>query len=252
MRPITGLVLGSVLIPSGLLIGMTWVPSSMTDRAAYSQASSCTSPDIRSRACWTETPATVTATRVIHHYRGNEDWEVALNDAFGDQLVDVAHQSTFNQLGTGSHVVARFWNGKVVVLHVNGAADLPTDEEPGRQVIIAILCAIFVLICGGVFFLGGLGLHRHEGNWTYSASRSEWSESLFDALGPRLRLWLEAAFVIGFFTLCFAGIAWFAFDVPIVPATLVCLGLGALGWAWALHERARRLMQGRAYRSKRR
>lgn len=252
MRPITGLLLGSVLIPSGLLLAMTWVPSSISDRSAYSQASSCSSPDVRARSCWTETPATVTATRVFHHRRGNDDWEVDLKDDFGAQVVDVAHQSTFNQLAAGDQVVARFWNGNIVLLHVSGAADLPTDEEPGRQVIIAILCAVFVLFCGAIFFLGELGLHRHHGTWTYSASRSEWSASLFDAVGSRLRLWLESIIVIGFFTLGIAGIAWSAFDVPILPATLVCLGLGALGWAWLLHQRARMVMEGRAPGEKRR
>jgi hypothetical protein len=139
-----------------------------------------------------------------------------------------------------------------VVFRVPGDEDLPTDNEPGRQLVIAILSGAFVLLCGGVFFLGGLGLHRHERSWVRTASRSEWEENIFDVVAPPARRWLEFIFVVAFVGLVCTGIAWAWFDVPPLPVALVSVGLSALGFGWALHHRARMAIEHRSSGPKRR
>lgn len=240
------------MIPVGLLIGLAWVPSSAADLSAYSASSACTTPNTASRTCWTEVPATVSKTVVVPRPKGNSDWRVLLTDQFGTQSVDVAHRSVFNRLTAGDEISARFWGGHLVLLCVPGDEDLPTDEEPGRQLAIAVICGIFALLAGAIFFLGGLGLHRYEGSWTLTASRSEWEENIFNVVAPSARRWLEFILVVSFVGLASTTIAYAWFDIPPLPVALVTVGLVALAYAWLLHHRARSELDNRKLRPKHR
>jgi hypothetical protein len=243
MKPVTGLVLGSAMFTVGLVAGLTWVPASVADAIEYAPAGACQQPAANGSGCWTEVDAMVTGTHGIPRSRGNSDWVVELSDQFGQQRPQVAHRDVFNHLTAGESVSVRFWKGRVALIHVPGGGDLPTDNEPGRQLGIASLVTVFTLLAGTFFFLGALGVHRDAGSWTLSASREEWSEDLFDAVAPPVRMWIEATFFIIFVSLVATTIAWVWFDVPLVPAAAVSLGLMALGWAWLLHHRARMVMR---------
>lgn len=242
MKPVTGLVLGSLVFTVGLVAGLTWVPASVADAIEYAPAGACQQPTANGSGCWTEVGAVVTGTHINPRPKGNSNWVVDLTDEFGLQHPQVAHRDVFNQLTAGEAVSVRFWKGGVALIHVPGGGDLPTDNEPGRQLGIASLATIFFLLCGVVFFLGALGVHRHAKSWTRSVSRDEWSEDLFDAVAPAARLWAEAIFLILFVSLVATTIAWVWLDVPLLPAAAVSLGLAALGWAWLLHVRARSVM----------
>jgi hypothetical protein len=252
MRPITSLAVGAVLLPVGLVIGLAWVPAAAADRTAYDASTACATPNIAARNCWTEVPATVTKTQVLPRRRGNSDWNVWVTDQFGSQSVNVAHRSAFDRLHPGEGISARFWAGRLILLRVAGYEDQQTDDEPGRQLVIAIICGLFALLAGAIFFLGGIGLHRHQRSWMRTASRAEWDESIFDAVAPPLRSWLVFVFVVAFVGLTATTIAWAWFDIPPLPVALVTVGLAALGFAWLLHHRARMLLQGKAFRAKRR
>lgn len=247
MRPITGLVLGSVVFMVGLVTGLTWVPASVADAIEYGPAGPCQQPTANGSGCWTEVNAVVTGTHVYLRPRGNSSWVVDLTDEFGLQHPQVAHRDVFNHLSAGESVSARFWKGRVALIHVPGSNELPTDDDPGRQVGFATLVAMFSLLAGLIFFLGALGVHRHAGSWTRSVSRAEWSEDLFDAVNPPARRWLEAIILIPLVGLTPAVLVWAWFDVPLVPAAAVGLGLAALGWAWLLHVRARSVMGQRSF-----
>lgn len=246
MRPITGLVLGSVLIPLGLGISLTWLPSSIADAVAYNAAGACTEPVPDGSGCWTEVGALVAQTHIYPRPRGNSNWVVELTDQFGRQRTQVAHRNAFNRLTPGEPVTARFWRGRVILIHVPGSDDLPTDNEPSRQMGIASLTAVFIMLAGSVFFLGALGVHRHGRSWTRSVSRDEWNKDLFDAVAPPARLWAEAIFLIGFVSLVVTTIAWMWFDLPLLPLAAVTVGVAALGWGWLLHHRARTVMERRS------
>ena len=194
----------------------------------------------------------MTKTEIVPRPKGNSDWRVALTDQFGTQTVNVAHRSVFNRLTGGDEISARFWGGHLVLLRVPGDEDLPTDDEPGRQLVIAILCGAFCLICGAIFFLGGLGLHRYEGSWMVTASRSEWDENIFNVVAPPVRRWLEFILVVAFVGLAATTIAWAWLDIPPLPVALVTVGLCALGYAWLLHHRARMAMESGQFRRKHR
>jgi hypothetical protein len=246
MKPVTGLVLGSVVFTVGLVTGLTWVPASVADAIEYGPAGPCQRPTANGSGCWTEVSAVVTGTHVYLHPRGNSNWVVDLTDEFGLQHPQVAHRDVFNHLTVGESVSARFWKGRVALIHVPGSDELPTDNDPGRQVGFATLVAVFSLLSGLIFFLGALGVHRHAGSWTRSASRAEWSADLFDAVNPPARRWLEAIILIPLVGLAPAVLAWGWFDLPLVPAAAVGLGLAALGWAWLRHHRARSVMERRS------
>ncbi|HVH65037.1 MAG TPA: hypothetical protein VM674_03305 [Candidatus Acidoferrum sp.] len=252
MRPITSLAVGAVLLPVGLVIGLAWVPAAAADRTAYDASTACATPNPAARTCWTEAPATVEKTEVVARLRGNSDWRVSVTDEFGDQTVNVAHRGVFNRLAAREGIAARFWGGHLVLLRIAGDEDLPTDDEPGRQLVIAIMCGFFVLLAGAIFFLGGIGLHRHQGSWMRTASRAEWDENIFDAVAPPWRRWFEFGFSVVFFTLASTAIAWGWFDIPPVPVALVTVGLAGLAYAWLLHYRARQVMEGKPFRAKRR
>jgi len=245
MKPVTGLVVGAAMTALGLAVGLTWVPASVADAIEYGSADPCPQPTALGAGCWTEVDAMVVGTHVIPRRRGNSTWVVDLSDRFGRQLTQVAHADVFKHLTPGQPVSVRFWKGRVALIHIPGAADLSTDNEPGRQLGIASLSTVFVLSCGLVFFLGAFGVHRHAGSWTRSVSRVKWSTDLFDAVAPPARRWAEAIVLILFVSVVATTIAWGWFDVPLVPAAAVSLGLTALGWAWLLHHRARTVMEGR-------
>ena len=247
MRPITGLLLGSVLVPVGLGISLTWLPAWVADAFEYGAASACAEKVSNGTACWTEVGASVAGTHRVPRPRGNSNWVVDLTDEFGRQHVQVAHRDVFKRLTPGEAVSVRFWKGQVAVIRIPGSGDLPTDNEPGRQLGLASLTAVFVLLCGAVFFLGALGVHRHARSWTRSVSRDQWTDDLFDAVAPPARLWAEAIFLILFVSLVTTGVAWLWFDVPLLPAAAITLGLTTLGWAWLLHHRARTAMEGRPF-----
>ena len=247
MKPVTGLVLGSVVFTVGLVTGLTWVPASVADAIEYGQAGACQQPTANGSGCWTEVGAVVTGTHVNPRPRGNSNWVVDLTDEFGIQHPQVAHRAVFNQLTPGESVSVRFWKGRVALIHVPTADDLPTDNEPGRQLGIASLSTIFAVLGGLVVFLGALGVHRHSGSWMRSVNRAQWSEDLFDMVAPPARLWLQATFFILFVGLAATTIAWGWFDVPLLPAAAITLGLTTLGWAWLLHHRARTAMEGRPF-----
>jgi hypothetical protein len=242
MKPITGLVLGTAGIAFGLWAGLAWVPSSIADLIEYGKAGACKEPVANGSGCWTEVSAVITGTHVFPHARGNSTWVVDLTDKFGAQRPKVAHRSVFNRLASGQPVTVRFWKGWVAIIHIPGGDDLPTDQEPGRQLGIASLTAIFTLLAGLVIFLGGLGVHRHAGSWTRSVAREDWSNDLFDLVAPPARLWFQATVAILFVSLGATTAAWIWFDVPLLPAAAVSLGLAALAWAWLLHHRARAVM----------
>ena len=252
MKPITSLAIGAVLVPVGLLIGFAWVPSAAADLSAYNGAVPCTTPTSAARTCWTEVSATVTKTEIVPRSKGNSDWRVSVTDQFGMQSVDVAHRSVFNRLTAGDEISARFWGEHLVLLRVPGDEDLPTDDEPGRQLVIAILCGAFCLLSGAIFFLGGLGLHRYEGSWMVTASRSEWDENIFNVVAAPARRWLEFILVVSFIGLASTTIAYGWFDIPPLPVALVTVGLCALGYAWLLHHRARTAMESDQFRRKHR
>ena|ERR1700730_1518531 len=246
MKPITGLVLGSLLLPIGLVSGLLWVPSSVGDAISYGAADACVEASPNGSGCWTEVSATVTSTYLRRHPRGNDDWVVVLSDLYGQQRPHVAHRSVFKSLANGQTVVARFWKGSVALIRVPAGDELPTDDEPGRQLGFASLVTVVFLLGGVIFFLGALGVHRHAGSWTRSASRLEWGDDLFDAVSPPLRRWLEAIIVIPLVGLTPAFLVWEWLDVPLVPAAGVGLGLAAFGWVWLLHQRARTVMERRS------
>jgi hypothetical protein len=246
MKPVTGLVFGAAMTTLGLAVGLMWVPSSVVDAIEYGSAEVCQEPSANGSGCWTEVSAVVTGTHDNPRRRGNSTWVVDLSDQFGHQHPQVAHRSVFKHLTPGEPVSVRFWKGRVVLLHVPGVDDLPTDDEPGRQLGIASLVTVFTLLCGVVFFLGAFGVHRHAGSWTRSVSRTAWSDDLFDALAPPARLWAEAIFLISFVGLVVTTIAWGWFDLPLLPVAAVTLGFTALGWAWLLHHRARMVMERRS------
>jgi hypothetical protein len=246
MKPVTGLVLGSVVFTVGLVTGLTWVPASVADAIEYGPAGPCQQPAANGSGCWTEVSAVVAGTHVNPRPRGNSNWVVDLTDGFGIQHPQVAHRDVFNHLTAGESVSVRFWKGRVAVIHVPSADDLPTDDEPGRQLGIASLSTVFAVLGGLVVFLGALGVHRHSGSWMRSATRAEWSEDLFDVVSPPARRWLEAIILIPLVGLAPAFLVWAWFDVPLVPAAAVGLGFAALGWAWVFHVRARALMRQRS------
>jgi hypothetical protein len=246
VRPITGLVLGSVLIPLGLGISLTWLPSSVADAFEYGAATACPEPAANGSGCWTEVSAVVNETHVYPRLRGNSNWVVDLTDQFGRQRPQVAHRDVFNRLTPGEPVTVRFWKGRVALIHVPGSNDLPTDNEPDRQIGMASLTTVFTVLAGSVFFLGALGVHRHARSWTRSVSRDAWSDDLFDAVAPPARLWAEAIFLIGFVSLVMTTIAWGWFDLPLLPVAAITLGFTALGWGWLLHHRARTVMERRS------
>jgi hypothetical protein len=243
MKPVTGLVVGAAMTTLGLAAGLLWVPSSVVDAIAYGSAEVCQESIANGPGCWTEVSAVVTGTHDYPRRKGNSTWVVDLTDQFGHQRPQVAHRSVFKHLTVGEPVSARFWKGRVVLIHVPGADDLSTDDEPGRQLGMASLVTIFTLLCGVVFSLGAFGVHRHAGSWTRSVSRTDWSDNLFDALAPPARLWAWAIFFILFVSLIATLIAWAWFDVPLLPTATVSLGLTALGWAWLLHHQARTLLE---------
>jgi hypothetical protein len=243
MKPVTGLALGSLMFTVGLVTGLTWMPSSIADAIAYGSAAACQEPAANGSGCWTEVGAVVTGTHVVPRVRGNSDWVVELSDQFGTQRPQVAHREDFNHLTPGEPVSVRFWKGQVALIRIPGGGDLPTDNEPGRQVGFASLVALFSLLGGLIFFLGAVGVHRHSGSWTLSVSRAEWSDDLFDAVSPPARRWLEAIILIPLVGLAPAFLVWAWFDVPLVPAAAVGLGFTSLGWSWLLHVRARQVMR---------
>ncbi len=245
MKPVTGLVLGSVVFTVGLVTGLTWVPAAVADAIEYGPAGACQQPTANGSGCWTEVGAVVTGTHIDPRPRGNSNWVVDLNDEFGRQRPQVAHREVFNHLTAGGSVSVRFWKGRVALIHVPGAGDLPTDDEPGRQLGIASLSTVFAVLGGLVVFLGALGVHRHSGSWMRSVTRAEWSDDLLDMVAPPARLWFQAICFILFGGLAATTIAWVWFDAPLVPAAAVSFGLAALGWAWSLHHRARTVMEGR-------
>jgi hypothetical protein len=252
VRPITGLVLGSVLIPLGLGISLTWLPSSVADAFEYGAATACREPAANGSGCWTEVSAVVTGTQIYARPRGNSNWVVDLTDQYGRQRPQVAHRGIFNRLTPGEPVSVRFWKGRVVLIHVPGGDDLPTDTEPGRQIGMASLATVFTLLAGSVFFLGALGVHRDRRSWTVSVSRYEFGRDMVDAVAPAARRWVEAVLIIGLIGIFGAILAHAVFGASILFAALVCTGLGALLWAWSLHHRARMELAKRVSRQDRR
>jgi hypothetical protein len=242
MKPITGLVVGSLCLLTGLVSGLAWVPSSVADSVAYSAAGACKELAPNGPGCWSEIHATVIRTEILPQPLARNFWVVVIIDGFGQQRFEVAHRNVFKTLAEGDTVVARFWKGSVALVHIPGRGDLPTENEPGNQLGTASMVAVFSLLAGLVFFLGALGLHRHAGSWTLSLSRDVWRDELIDVVASPGHRWLQAMLIIVCVGLGPAALAWAFFDVPLLPAAAVGLGFASLGWAWYLHLRARRLM----------
>ena len=249
MKPVTGAVIGSVLVPLGLILSLTWLPSSVADALSYGWAGPCKEPIRNGSGCWTEVTAVVTGTSIVHRSK-HDDWIVNLDDDFGRQQVIVNHSGVFDDLRPLVSVSARFWNDSVVLIHVPGHGDLTTDDEPGTKAGWAMVITAFTLLGGAVFFLGALGVHRDKGSWTRSVSRDEFGEDMFDAIAPPARRWAQAIVVLALVGIIGATLAFAWLGVPIIPSALVCVGLAALVWAWSLHHRARIALLRRAARSK--
>jgi hypothetical protein len=251
VRPITGLVLGSVLVPLGLVFSLTWLPSSVADAFAYGAAGACKEAVPNGSGCWTEVSAVVTGTKVVPHRR-SDSYYVDLEDDFGHQHVEVAHSHVFDGLQPPQAVSARFWKGDVTLLHVPGAGNLTSESEPGTKAGWAAVSVAAILLFGGVFFLGALGVHRDRRSWTVSVSRYEFGRDMVDAVAPAARRWVEAVLIIGLIGIFGAILAHAVFGASILFAALVCTGLGALLWAWSLHHRARMELAKRVSRQDRR
>lgn len=249
MKPVTGAVIGSVLVPLGLVLSLTWLPSSIADALSYGAAGPCKEPIPNGAGCWTEVTAVVTGTSVVHHSK-HDDWIVNLDDDFGRQEVIVNHSSVFDDLRPLASVSARFWHGSVVLVHVPGRGDLTTEDEPGTKAGWAMLVTAFTLLGGAVFLLGALGVHRDKGSWTRSVTRDEFGTDMFDAIAPPARRWVQAIVALAFFGIFGATLAYAFFGAPIIPSALVVVGLSALAWAWSLHHRARVVLSRRASGSK--
>ena len=238
MKPVTAVVIGSVLIPVGLVMALTWLPSSIADALRYGSAGPCKEPIPNGSGCWTEVTAVVTGTREIPRSK-HTDWVVGLEDDFGQQQVTVTHRSVFHDLVPSQSVSARFWEGQVALIHIPGRGDLPTEEEPGNKAGFATLTTAFVLLFGAFFFVGGLGVHRARASWTRSVDRDELGRDIFDMVAPPVQRWIVAIFVLAVFGIFGAVLAYAWFGAPIFSSALVSMGLGALLWAWSLHHRAR-------------
>jgi hypothetical protein len=249
MRPVTGLVLGSILIPLGLVLSLIWLPSSIADALSYGFARSCTEPVPNGAGCWSEVSAIVTKTEVLSGRYTTRSY-VDLRDDFGSQEVEVLPGTTFDNLRSGDPVSARFWRGEVALIHVPRATDLTTASHPTQNMGIALVAVAAALLFGGLFFLGALGVHRYQGSWTVSLSGSKYDEHMFDAVAPPTRRWLEGSGIIAFGALAGGVLANANLGTAIVPGVLVSAGLAALAWAWWLHHRARRSWKGGKSRSK--
>lgn len=239
MKPVTGVVVGAVLIPLGLAISLTWLPASIADALAYNAAGACQEPIPNGSGCWTEMNAVETGTEAVRRGKSISHY-VDLEDDFGTQRVEVRNTSAFQSLEPGQSVSVRFWKGSVVVIHVPGHGDLLSEGEPGTTAGFALLVVLGTILFGGIFFLGGLGVHRDQGSWTRSVSRDEFGKELFDAVAPPARRWVQALFTIGLAAVVGPLFAHGLFGAPVLPAVLVCAGLGALVWAWILRHRSRR------------
>jgi hypothetical protein len=244
-RPIIWLLVGAVLIPLALVVSLTWLPSSIAEAQAYGAAGACKEPILNGSGCWTEISAVETGTEIVPHKRSAE-YYVHLQDDFGQQRVLVFYRRAFDQLRPGQLVSARFWNGYVALIHVPGQDDLVSEDEPGTTVGYALLLALFTLLIGAIFFLGGLGVHREYGSWTRSVPGEDFGSDMFDAVPPPARPWVAGLVGIGLVTIVGALIAHLIFGAPLVPAILLCAGLGALLWAWALFHRVRSIAQRRS------
>lgn len=249
MRPVTGLVLGSILIPLGLVLSLIWLPSSIADALSYGSAHACSEPVPNGAGCWTEVSAVVTKTEVLSG-RYTTRYYVDLRDDFGSQGVEVLPGTTFDNLRNGQAVSARFWKGEVALIHVPGATDLTTTGHPTQNTGIALVAVAATLLLGGLFFLGALGVHRYLGSWTVSLSGSKYDAHMFDAVAAPARRWLEGTSIVAFAALAGGVLANANFGTAIVPGVLVSAGLAALAWAWWLHYRARKAWKGGKSRSK--
>ncbi|HET9849234.1 MAG TPA: hypothetical protein VFR68_11835 [Candidatus Dormibacteraeota bacterium] len=251
MKPVIGLVLGSVLIPLGLVLSFTWLPSSIAEATSYADAGPCKEPIPNGNRCWTEVGAVVKGTEVVHHSKSSS-YYVDLQDDFGTQRVEVAPNGTFDALRPAQTVSARFWRGNVALIHVQGADDLTSESEPGTQLGWAIMAVVATLLAGSVFFLGALGVHRVERSWTVSVTRAEYGEDMLDAVAPPARRWLQAILVIASLGFCGGVLAHAIFGAALIPAGLISAGMGALLSAWLLHHQVRtspaRRQPGRKHR----
>jgi len=239
MRPVTGLVLGLILIPLGLVLSLIWLPSSIADALSYGSAHQCAEPIPNGPGCWSEVSAVVTKTEVVSGRYTTRHY-VDLRDDFGSQEVEVLPGSSFDDLRSGDTVSARFWKGEVALIHVPEATDLATASHPSQNMGIALAAAAATLLFGGLFFLGALGVHRYQGSWTVSLSGSKYDEHMFDAVAPPVRRWLEGTSIIAFAALAGGVLANANFGTAIFPGVLVSAGLAALAWASWLHHRARK------------
>lgn len=249
MRPVTGLVIGSILIPVGLVLSLIWLPSSIADALSYGSAHQCTQTVPNDAGCWSEVLAVVTKTEVLSG-RYSTRYYVDLRDDFGSQEVEVLPGATFDNLRSGDAVSARFWKGEVALIHVPGAKDLTTTSHPTQNMGIALVAVAATLLFGGLFFLGALGVHRYQGSWTVSMSGRKYDEHMFDAVAPPIRRWLEGTSIIAFAALAGGVLANANLGTAIVPGVLVSAGLAALAWAWWLHHRAWRAWNRGKSRSK--
>lgn len=227
-----------MLVPLGLVMSLTWLPSSIADAIAYGGAGACKESIPNGSGCWTEISAVVTGTKVVPHRR-SDSYYVDLEDDFGQQHVEVVHNNVFDDLRATQSVSARFWKGEVTLLHVPGAGDLTSENEPGTKAGWAALAVAITLLFGGIFFLGAVGVHRDRRSWTVSVSRDEFGRDMVDAVAPAARRWLEAILMVALVAIFGAIFAHAIFGASILSAALVCTGLGALLWAWSLHHRAR-------------
>lgn len=244
MKPVTGAVIGSVLVPLGLVLGLTWLPSSAADALSYGAAAACKQPVANGAGCWTEVRAVVTGTSVVHRSK-HDDWIVSLDDDFGRHQTTVNHNGrVFDGLTASESVTARFWRGNVVLIHVRGSGDLTTDNDPGTQVGWALVATVFTLLGGALFLMGAIGVHRRDGSWTRSVPRDEFGRDMFDTLAPPARRWVQAVFVLLFIGVAGGVLAYAIFGAPLLQSVLVCVGLGALLWAWNMHHRARMAFSG--------
>lgn len=152
-------VLGLGLAVVGAIGVVALLTGGAVDAIDYARAGPCPA-GVVAAGCWSEVPATVVGTRFAPTRRGPDQWEVTITDRMGTQRLDVQHREVFNQLRSREPVVARFWNGRPILIHV-GAEDLVSEQTPGADLTLAVLVAL--LLPGGLLLVA----------WTLWSARPE-------------------------------------------------------------------------------
>lgn len=135
-------VIGLVFTLIGAVGVVALATGGAVDAIEYSRAGPCPT-GVVADGCWSEIPAIVEATRFRRMTRGPDQWEVTISDRLGTQRFDVQQREVFNRLRGQEPVVARFWNGRPILLHV-GVEDLPSEATPGENLRVDLLLAVLL------------------------------------------------------------------------------------------------------------